>query len=213
MQQGLSTVAVFEGWDAAGKGGAIRRVAGALDAHEYQVIPIGAPTDEELSQHYLWRFWRRLSRAGRVTIFDRSWYGRVLVERVEGFASPEEVQRAYGEINDFEQQLVDHRILVTKFWLHISKDEQLRRFQDRRRQPHKRWKITEEDWRNRERWGDYEVAVNDMVERTSTHGAPWLLIEANDKNYARIEVIRALADRMERALTRLTSARSNADRK
>ncbi len=213
VQQGLSTVAVFEGWDAAGKGGAIRRVAGALDAHEYQVIPIGAPTDEELSQHYLWRFWRRLSRAGRVTIFDRSWYGRVLVERVEGFASPAEVQRAYGEINDFEQQLVDHRILVTKFWLHISKDEQLRRFQDRQRQPHKRWKITEEDWRNRERWGDYEVAVNDMVERTSTHSAPWLLIEANDKNYARIEVIRALADRMERALTRLTAARSNADRK
>ncbi len=177
------------------------------------MIPIGAPTDEELSQHYLWRFWRRLSRAGRVTIFDRSWYGRVLVERVEGFASPAEVQRAYGEINDFEQQPVDHRILVTKFWLHISKDEQLRRFQDRQRQPHKRWKITEEDWRNRERWGDYEVAVNDMVERTSTHSAPWLLIEANDKNYARIEVIRALADRMERALTRLTAARSNADRK
>ena len=213
VQIGLSTVAVFEGWDAAGKGGAIRRVAGALDAHEYQVIPIGAPTDEELSQHYLWRFWRRLSRAGRVTIFDRSWYGRVLVERVEALASPEEVQRAYGEINDFEQQLVDHRIVVTKFWLHISKDEQLRRFQDRQRQPHKRWKITEEDWRNRERWGDYEVAVNDMVERTSTHSAPWLLIEANDKSYARIEVIRALADRMERALTGLTSARSNADRK
>ncbi len=213
VEQGLSTAAVFEGWDAAGKGGAIRRVTAALDAREYRVVPIGAPTDEELAHHYLWRFWRQLSRAGRVTIFDRSWYGRVLVERVEELATVNEYQRAYAEINDFEQQLADQGILMTKFWLHISKDEQLERFQERQRLPHKRWKITQDDWWNRERWDDYEVAVNDMVSRTSTRRAPWLLIEANDKYYARIEVIRTLADRMERALKRSSSARSRRDRK
>ena len=200
--RGVSTIAVFEGWDAAGKGGAIRRVTAALDAREYQVIPIATPTDEELAHHYLWRFWRHLSRAGRVTVFDRSWYGRVLVERVEALATPEEYRRAYGEINHFEEQLVDHGIVLTKFWLHISKAEQLARFRDRKRTPHKSWKITDEDWRNRRKWDDYELAVNEMVARTSTRRAPWVLVEANDKNFARIKVIRTLANRIERALKR-----------
>ena len=162
-RRGLSTILVFEGWDAAGKGGAIRRVASALDAREYQVIPVAAPTDEERAQHYLWRFWRHLSRAGRLTIFDRSWYGRVLVERVEGFAQDAEWQRAYDEINDFEAQLIAHGIVLVKYWLHISKDEQLRRFKQRERLAHKRWKLTDEDWRNRKQWKAYERAVDDMV--------------------------------------------------
>ena len=205
--QGLTTIAVFEGWDAAGKGGAIRRVTAALDARHYRVIPIGAPTDEELAHHYLWRFMRHLSRAGRITIFDRSWYGRVLVERVEGLASREEYARAYPEINEFEDQLVDHGILLVKFWLHISKDEQLRRFEERQRTPHKAWKLTNEDWRNRQRWEQYEAAVNEMVTRTSTRHATWVLVEANDKLFARVKVIRTLADRQERALRRLLAAR------
>ena len=200
--RGVSTIAVFEGWDASGKGGAIRRVTAALDAREYQVLPIAAPTDEELAHHYLWRFWRHLPRAGRVTLFDRSWYGRVLVERVEGFATPEQYRRAYGEINHFEEQLADHGIVLTKFWLHISKAEQLARFRDRKRTPHKRWKITDEDWRNRRKWDDYELAVNEMVTRTSTRKAPWVLVEANDKNFARIKVIRTLANRLDLALKR-----------
>lgn len=199
-RQGLSSIAVFEGWDAAGKGGAIRRVTAALDAREYQVIPIAAPTDEELAHHYLWRFWRHLSRSGRVTIFDRSWYGRVLVERVEGFATEEEYRRAYREITQFEDQLVDHGIVLTKFWLHISKDEQLARFRERKREPHKQWKITDDDWRNRRKWSEYELAANEMVARTSTSAAPWVLVEAENKNFARLKVIRTLADRMEEAL-------------
>ena len=166
--QGVSTVFVFEGWDAAGKGGAIRRVTGALDARNYQVIPIAAPTDEERAHHYLWRFWRHLSRAGRVTIFDRSWYGRVLVERVEGFATEREWSRAYSEINQFEDQLVEHGIVLVKFWLHVTQDEQLRRFKERQQIEWKRWKITDEDWRNRKQWPAYELAVNEMIERTST---------------------------------------------
>ena len=196
-QQGVSTIAVFEGWDASGKGGAIRRVTGALDARDYDVIPVAAPTEEERAHHYLWRFWRHLSRAGRLTIFDRSWYGRVLVERVEGFAREAEYMRAYGEINHFEEQFVAHGILVVKFWLHVSKDEQLRRFRDRTRTSYKKWKIGDEDWRNRARWADYTIAVNDMVARTSTRIAPWTLIEGNDKNFARVKVLTTLADRME----------------
>ena len=200
--KGLSSVAVFEGWDAAGKGGAVRRVTAALDVRDYAVIPIGVPTDEEGAHHYLWRFWRHLSRAGRVTIFDRSWYGRVLVERVERLARPDEWARAYGEIRAFEEELVDHGIVVTKFWLHITKAEQLRRFRDRQRTPHKRWKITDDDWRNRRKWDAYERAVNEMVERTGTRRAPWVLVEANDKHFARIKVIKTLADRLARALAR-----------
>jgi polyphosphate kinase 2 (PPK2 family) len=200
QRKGISTIVVFEGWDAAGKGGAIRRITGALDARDYHVIAIGAPTDEEKSRHYLWRFWRHLSRSGRITIFDRSWYGRVLVERVEGFATEDEYRRGYGEINRFEEQLVAHGILLVKFWIHITKDEQLRRFRDRKKIEHKRWKITSEDWRNRGRWDDYTLAVNEMVARTSTRVAPWTLVEGNDKNFARIKVLKTLADHMERRL-------------
>ncbi len=200
IKHGLSTILVFEGWDAAGKGGAIRRVTESLDARDYQVIPIAAPTDEERAHHYLWRFWRHLSRKGRLTIFDRSWYGRVLVERVEGFATEAEYMRGYGEINHFEEQLANHGILLLKFWIHISKAEQLRRFKDRTRTSYKRWKITDEDYRNRKRWEDYTIAVNEMVERTSTKIAPWTLVAGNDKNLARIKVVTTLADRLENRL-------------
>jgi polyphosphate:AMP phosphotransferase len=196
----VSTILVFEGWDAAGKGGSIRRITAALDARDYQVIQIAAPTDEEAAHNYLWRFWRHIPRAGRVTIYDRSWYGRVLVERIEGFARTREWQRAYAEINDFEAQLVERGIVLVKYWLHITPDEQLRRFKEREQITYKAWKLTDEDWRNRERWADYELAVNDMVERTSTRQAPWTLVEANDKRHARIEVLRTLCKRLTKAL-------------
>jgi len=199
-KRGVSTIVVFEGWDAAGKGGAIRRVASALDARDYQVIPVAAPTDEERAQHYLWRFWRHLSREGRMTIFDRSWYGRVLVERVEGFARPDEWKRAYAEINDFESQLIEHGGVIVKYWVHITKDEQLRRFEQRKQLAHKRWKLTDEDWRNRRRWKAYEDAVDDMVTLTSTRQAPWILVEGNDKNYARLKVLQTLGGRLAKAL-------------
>ncbi|HXW06956.1 MAG TPA: polyphosphate:AMP phosphotransferase [Vicinamibacterales bacterium] len=195
-----SIVFVFEGWDAAGKGGAIRRVTSALDPRSYRVIPVAAPTDEERARHYLWRFWRHLSRAGRVTIYDRSWYGRVLVERVDGFASEAEWSRAYAEIEEFERELVGSGIVLLKYWLHITKAEQEKRFRERASSPYKSWKLTEEDWRNREKWDAYELAVNDMVARTSTRRAPWHLIPANDKNYARVEVLRRAANAIERAL-------------
>jgi polyphosphate:AMP phosphotransferase len=197
---GVSTILVFEGWDAAGKGGAIRRLTAALDARSYQVIPIAAPTEEERAQHYLWRFWRHLARRGRVTIFDRSWYGRVLVERVEGFASEPEWMRAYAEINEFESQLVDHGIVVVKYWIHITKAEQLRRFKARETAAYKRWKLTDEDWRNRKQWDAYEHAVNDMVERTSTRQAPWTLVEANDKYFARLKVLETACARLQAAI-------------
>jgi polyphosphate:AMP phosphotransferase len=200
LKKNLSSILLFEGPDAAGKGGAIRRLTAALDARHYQVIPIAAPTDEERAHHYLWRFWRHLSRAGRITIFDRSWYGRVLVERVEGFASEDEWRRAYAEINVFEEQLTEHGIVVLKYWVHISKEEQLDRFKAREETPHKRWKLTEEDWRNRERWEDYELAVNDIVEHTSTKNAPWILVEGNDKRYSRIKVLKTYCASLEEAL-------------
>ncbi len=199
-QAQVSTILVFEGWDAAGKGGAIRRMIAALPARNYQVISIAAPTDEEAAHHYLWRFWRHLPRAGRVTVFDRSWYGRVLVERVEGFATEKEWRRAYSEINEFEEQLVDHGDVVLKFWMHITKDEQKRRFEERRTTPHKQWKLTEEDWRNRAQWEAYSGAVNEMIERTSTHTAPWVLVEGNDKRYARLRVLESVCDALERRL-------------
>jgi len=195
LKKKISTIMMFEGPDAAGKGGAIRRVTAALDARHYQVLPIAAPTDEERAHHYLWRFWRHLSRAGRINIFDRSWYGRVLVERVEGFATDDEWKRAFAEINEFEEQLTDHGILLLKYWVHISKDEQLARFKLREETPHKRWKLTEEDWRNREKWDDYDWAVNDIVEHTSTHSAPWVLVEGNDKRFSRIKVISTFCDK------------------
>ncbi|MGE5506123.1 MAG: polyphosphate:AMP phosphotransferase [Actinomycetota bacterium] len=199
-EKGVSTVLVFEGWDAAGKGGTIRRLTAALNARDYQVIPIAAPTEEERAQHYLWRFWRHLARAGRVTVFDRSWYGRVLVERVERFCSEEAWRRAYGEINAFEEQLTEHGIVVCKFWLHITSEEQLARFNARGEIEYKKWKLTDEDWRNREKWDVYEAAVNDMVEKTSTRNAPWTLVEANSKPLARVKVIRTVADALEKAL-------------
>ncbi|MEZ5540975.1 MAG: polyphosphate:AMP phosphotransferase [Pseudomonadota bacterium] len=200
LEQRVSTILVFEGPDAAGKGGNIRRITGPLDARNYQVLPFAAPTDEERAHHYLWRFWRHLSRAGRLTIYDRSWYGRVLVERVEGYADETAWRRAYAEINDFEEQLIEHGIVLVKYWVHISKDEQLARFQAREQIPYKRWKLTDEDWRNRERWDEYEQAVHDMVQHTSTINAPWTLVEGNDKRYARIKTIQTVADRLEQRL-------------
>ena len=199
-RDGVSTILVFEGADAAGKGGAIRRITGALDARQYQVIPIASPTDEERSHHYLWRFWRHLPRAGRVTIFDRSWYGRVLVERVEGFATPAEWMRGYAEINEFEDQLLAHGIVLVKYWIHITEDEQLRRFKARQTSVFKSWKITDEDWRNRTKWDAYDQAVNEMVERTSTSHAPWTLVEGNDKYFARIKVLKTACERLRAAL-------------
>ena len=197
---GINAVCVFEGWDAAGKGGAIRRLTGAIDARLYRVISIAAPTEEEQAQHYLWRFWRQLPRAGYCTIYDRSWYGRVLVERVEGFCDHHEWSRAYPEINHFEQQLSDDGTVVLKFWLHISPEEQLRRFEERKRIPWKQHKITDEDWRNRDRWDKYKHAVNDMVARTSTSYAPWTLVPANDKWFARVNVVETVCERLEAAL-------------
>lgn len=199
-EHGISSVLVFEGWDAGGKGGAIRRLTAAMDARDYKVIPVAAPTDEEKAHHYLWRFWRHLSRAGRVTIYDRSWYGRVLVERVEGFATTEEWMRGYAEINDFEEDLTDFGTVLCKFWMHITPEEQLERFKKRETVPWKRWKLTEEDWRNRDKWGLYEQAVNDMIERTSTQKAPWTLVEANDKRFARVKIIETVAECLERTL-------------
>lgn len=195
-----SLVVVFEGWDAAGKGGAIRRIIRAVDARMCRVIQIAAPTDEEKAHHYLWRFWRHIPLAGHATIYDRSWYGRVLVERVEGFAKDHEWRQAYLEINEFEQQLIDHGVILAKFWLHITPEEQLKRFQEREATPYKQHKITDEDWRNREKWGDYEQAVQDMVVRTSTQEAPWELVPANDKPYARVEVLKRLCERLENGL-------------
>ena len=196
----ISTVVVFEGWDAAGKGSAIRRLTEAMDPRLYRIIPIAAPNDEERAHHYLWRFWRHIPRAGLCTIFDRSWYGRVLVERVEGFARLEEWNRAYDEINHFEEQLAEHRIVVVKFWIHIGKDEQLRRFKKRQETSYKQYKITDEDWRNRRKWSAYEAAVNDMVVRTGTDFAPWTLVAGNDKKFARIQILKTLCGALERAL-------------
>ena len=199
-KQNRNTVLVFEGWDAAGKGGAIRRVTAAVDARLFRVISVAAPTDEELAHHYLWRFWRHIPRAGYFTIYDRSWYGRVLVERVEGFAAEHEWLRAYQEINDFEAQLADHGVVVCKFWLHISPEEQLRRFKEREKTPWKQHKITDEDWRNRDRMDDYRIAINDMVTRTSTASAPWTLVPANDKYFARVQVLKTICKNLELAL-------------
>jgi len=191
-QEGVSSVLVFEGWDAAGKGGVIRRITQAMAVRDYRIIPIAAPTEEERARHYLWRFWRHLPPAGQMLIYDRSWYGRVLVERVEGFAAEPVWRRAYDEINDFEAQLVEHGMVVQKFWLHIDPDEQLRRFKAREQTAYKKYKITEEDYRNRSKWQEYVAAVNEMVARTSTAQAPWHLVAANDKPFARIQVLKAV---------------------
>ncbi|HEY8087406.1 MAG TPA: polyphosphate:AMP phosphotransferase [Polyangiaceae bacterium] len=195
-------VVVFEGNDAAGKGGAIRRVTSALDARRYDVVPVAAPTEEERAQPYLWRFWRHVPRRGHFTFFDRSWYGRVLVERVEGFAPEADWMRAYREIVDFEESLARSGVVVVKLWLAISRDEQLARFKLREKTAYKRFKITEEDWRNRDKWAAYERAVCDMVDRTSTSVAPWHLIEANDKRWARVRIMRTVAEAIEGAIER-----------
>ena len=195
-----SSVVVFEGWDASGKGGNIRRLAAAMDPRTYRVISVAAPTDEEKAHHYLWRFWRHVPRAGYVTIYDRSWYGRVLVERVEGFARPDEWSRAYLEINDFEQQLASHGIVLAKYWLHVDAKEQLRRFHEREQVAWKKHKIGPEDWRNREKWDAYEDAVEDMIARTSTTQAPWTLVAANDKRLARVQVLETFVRQLARSL-------------
>ena len=197
FEKGLSTVLVFEGPDASGKGGAIRRAIWSLDARTSRVHQFAAPNDEERAHHYLWRFWRKMPRAGYVTIFDRSWYGRVLVERAEGFATEDEWRRAYNEINDFENQIVDRGILLLKFWLHISKDQQLVRFKEREQSTFKHWKLTDEDWRNREQWDAYERYAHDMVQYTSTQKSPWILVEGNDKAHARLKVLKTVVTHLE----------------
>lgn len=196
-------VVVFEGWDAAGKGGTIQRITEKLDPRSYVVHAIAAPTGDDKAHHYLYRFWRRLPPRGQIAIFDRSWYGRVLVERVEGFARPEEWQRAYAEINEFERQLVEFGTIVVKFWMHLSPEEQLRRFEERQSIPYKAWKLTEEDWRNREKWPQYEAAADEMLLRTSTPAAPWTIVEAEDKRFARIKALRTLVRRLEAELGRV----------
>jgi polyphosphate:AMP phosphotransferase len=199
-ERGLSAVVAFEGWDAAGKGGVIRRLTKPLDAARYRVVPIAAPNEEERAHHYLWRFWRRLPRGGHWTIFDRSWYGRVLVERLEGFATEEEWRRAYAEINDFEEMIVDRGILLLKFWIHISPEEQLRRFKAREKVPFKKYKITADDYRNRDRWNAYELAADEMVQRTSTDYARWHLVSGNDKRWARVQVLKTTCRELETAM-------------
>jgi len=195
-------IVVYEGWDAAGKGGNIKRVTERLDPRGYEVFSIAAPNGEDATHHYLWRFWRRLKPPDekQILIFDRSWYGRVTVERIEGFCNEEEWKRAYREINEFERQLADFGMILAKFWIHISRDEQLRRFQERERTAYKQWKLTDEDWRNREKWDAYEEAVNDMLLRTSTATAPWTIVEGNDKWYARVKALRTLVDVLSKAL-------------
>ena len=190
----------FEGWDAGGKGGAIKRLTERMDARGYVVNPTASPNDIEKAHHYLWRFWRAMPKDGHVAIFDRTWYGRVMVERIEGFCTTEEWKRAYKEINDMEKDLSDAGAIVIKFWMHIDKDEQERRFKERQENPEKQWKITDEDWRNREKWDQYEDAVNEMLMRTSTDYAPWVVVEGNDKYYARIKVLRTVAEAIEARL-------------
>jgi polyphosphate kinase 2 (PPK2 family) len=199
-EQRIPALALFEGWDAAGKGGAIKRVTETLEPRGYTVSAFAAPRGEEKTHHYLWRFWRQLPRAGHLGIFDRSYYGRVLVERVEGFCSEEEWKRAFREINEFEAQQVSSGMVVVKFWLHLSKDEQLRRFKDRERDPFRSYKLTAEDWRNRTRWNDYLEATEEMLARTSTPHAPWTVVESDDKFYARVKVVKTIVDALGRTL-------------
>ena len=195
----IPVVLCYEGWDAAGKGGNIRRVAYALDPRGFDVHPIASPLPHELNRQFLWRFWTRLPRSGHICIFDRTWYGRVMVERLEGFCTEKDWQRAYNEMNEFERQLTDWGAVVLKFWIHIDPETQLARFTERQNTEEKQWKITEEDWRNREKWPEYEVAVDEMLQKTSTENAPWFIIESNDKKYARIKVLRIVVKELEQA--------------
>jgi len=196
----IPVLILFEGWDAAGKGGAIKRLVQHFDPRGYEVIPVAAPNDIEKAHHYLWRFWQAIPAAGRISVFDRTWYGRVLVERVEGFCPETDWRRAYREINEFEQQLTNFGAVIVKFWLHIDKDEQLRRFHEREETPEKRWKITAEDWRNREKWDAYKLAVDEMLFRTSTRKAPWTVVAANSKEYARWLVLKTVTEAIGSAL-------------
>lgn len=196
----IPVMIMYEGWDAAGKGGNIRRLTSPMDPRGYEVIPVAAPNDIEKAHHYLWRFWNEIPKAGHITIFDRTWYGRVLVERVEGFCSAVEWKRAYREINETEEQFTNFGGVILKFWIHISKEEQLARFEARQKDPNKQWKITDEDWRNREKWGEYKEAVDEMLFRTSTTFAPWTIVESNFKYYARIKVLKTVIDEVEKKL-------------
>ncbi|MFM8319942.1 MAG: hypothetical protein ACKOC5_03420 [Chloroflexota bacterium] len=199
-QQQRPVAIVFEGWDAAGKGGAIRRITEKLDPRGFVVYSIAAPKGDDATHHYLWRFWNRLPEAGQLAIFDRSWYGRVMVERIEGFCSEAEWKRAYREINNFERQLIDFGTILFKFWLHIDRDEQLRRFESRSDDRRRSWKLTDEDWRNREKWPQYEAAVDEMLLKTSTLSAPWTVVEGNSKTFARVKILRTLVDKLSQEL-------------
>ena len=196
----IPVIIAYEGWDAAGKGGNIKRVAAALDPRGYEVHPIASPEPAEKARHYLWRFWNRLPKDGHIAIFDRTWYGRVMVERIEGFCTENDWQRAYNEINEFENELADWNAVVIKFWVHIDKDTQLARFTDRQNTPEKQWKITDEDWRNREKWDQYEEAIDEMLAKTSTKFAPWHILESNDKKYARIKALKVIIKAIEEKL-------------
>jgi polyphosphate kinase 2 (PPK2 family) len=196
----LSVVMVYEGWDAAGKGGNIKRLVRRMDPRGYEVIPIAAPNDVELAHHYLWRFWEKMPKAGHFAIFDRSWYGRVLVERIEGYAQENEWKRAYQEINEMEEVMANYGTLIFKFWVDVDPGEQLKRFQDREKTPAKKWKITEEDWRNREKWDRYREAVDEMLYRTHTSYAPWTIVESNNKLYARIKAMKTVVKALEKHL-------------
>ncbi|MER1986762.1 MAG: polyphosphate kinase [Solibacillus sp.] len=198
----IGLILAFEGMDAAGKGGAIKRLTERIDPRGLVVLPISAPQPHELRHHYMHRFWRKLPQHGQIAIFDRSWYGRVLVERIEGFAKDEEWKRAYKEINDFEQQLTDGDYIVVKFWIHIDEDEQLKRFNDRAQDPYKAWKLTDEDWRNREKFGLYSEAADEMFAKTDTEHAPWILIPGNDKLYSRVQVLKETLAHIEKEATR-----------
>ncbi len=198
----IPVIIAYEGWDAAGKGGNIKRLAAALDPRGYEVHPIASPEPAEKARHYLWRFWNRLPKDGHIAIFDRTWYGRVMVERLEGFCTENDWQRAYNEINEFEKELADWNAVIIKFWVQIDKDTQLARFTDRQNTPEKQWKITDEDWRNREKWDQYEEAVNEMIEKTNTTFAPWYVLESNDKKYARIKALKTVIKALEKKLTK-----------
>ncbi len=196
----IPVILAYEGWDAAGKGGNIKRITGALDPRGFEVHPIASPEPHEKARHYLWRFWTRLPKTGHIAIFDRTWYGRVMVERLEGFCTENDWQRAYNEINEFEKELYDWGAIVIKFWVQIDSDTQLARFTDRQNTPEKQWKITDEDWRNREKWDLYEAAVDEMIEKTNTSYAPWVVLESNDKKYARIKALKTVIAAIEARL-------------
>ncbi len=200
FQKRIPVVLAFEGWDAGGKGGAIRRITQCIDPRGYEVVPVASPNDIEKAHHYLWRFWEKMPKAGHMAIFDRTWYGRVLVERIEGFATENEWKRAYKEINNMEEHIAKSGCVVLKFWMHIDKAEQEKRFKLRQETPEKQWKITDEDWRNREKWDEYEKAVDEMIVRTSTEYAPWIVVEANSKLYARIKVLETVVETLEKVL-------------